>query len=205
VRTGSSGSAQIYAVPGLGLGGRNRTQDGGACRGGGCGLVILARSTRGWHSGVLCPRERADRNGLGSWRRDAEHLEAMYRVSREDCLLFQQRADRIAAHGAQLRAEARSSRFRAYWRSRRRIVRAAGYAWAAFGLYMAERQAEMAHYAWYLVSLVTGGSWLAAVFLLWRLGRDAKNSDGAGLEEGAEEIRRLLQLLPCQPSGPGNG
>jgi len=160
--------------------------------------LYLGGTAAGWLGNDL--RERVDQNGPGSWLRDAEHLETMYRVSREDCLLFQQRADRMAAHGKQLRAEAYASRFRAYWRSRRRIVRAAGYAWVAFGLYIAIRQAEMAHSAWYLASLVTGGSWLAAVFLVWRLERDTKNSDGAGLEEGAEEIRRLLQLLPCQPS-----
>lgn len=190
--------AAVGAVLGAGISGLfSRSPDAAFLIG--VALVLqlyLGGTAAGWLRNAL--RECADQNGPGSWRRDAKHLEGMYRISREDCLLFRQRADRIAAHGGQLRAEARASRFRPYWRSRRRIVRASGYAWAAFGLYIAIRQAEVTHSAWYLASLVTGGSWLAAIFLVWRLERNAKNSDGTELEEGAEEIRRLLQLLPCQ-------
>jgi hypothetical protein len=144
--------------------------------------------------------QRSGEFGPGCWQRDLEHLKGMYRISREDCLLFRRRADLIAAHGGQLRVEARRSRFRAYWRSRPRRVRVTGYAWIAVGVYVAVRQAWLAHSMWYLASTVTGGAWLAAAFIVWWLERNTKTRDGSELVEGASQICQQLELLPHQPS-----
>jgi hypothetical protein len=113
-----------------------------------------------------------------------------------DLLLFQRRAQLLTARGLRLRAEARRSRFGAYWRSRRRRVRLTGYAWIVAGIYLAAREAWLAHSAWYLASVPVGCAWLAAVRITWWLEKKAAEADGSDLLEGAEQIRWRLGLLP---------
>jgi len=81
-------------------------------------------------------------------------------------VLFRRRADLLSAHGEQLRAQARHSQFGAYWHARSRRVRVTGYAWIAAGAYMAVRGAWLAHSPWYLAGVITGGSWVAAAFIV---------------------------------------
>jgi hypothetical protein len=171
---------------------------------GGIGLFLIAVATvlpfyfGGMIAKDIRERRRDDAELIESkaWQRDVGYLKGLYRINREDCLLFQRRAERFASRGEQLRDEARRSQFRAYWRGRPRRVRFMGYLWIAIGAFVAVRVVSLTGAWWCLVSLPTGGAWLGRAWILWQVERKAKKTKGNGLADGASDIRWHLGLLP---------
>lgn len=133
---------------------------------------------------------------LDRQRRDVEHLKGVYRISRDECALLQRREGELRAAARRMRTEPQQSNFRSYWRGRKRWMRLAAYAWVLLAVYIAAKQAWLTHSAWYLVSAVTGVSWIAAAWVAWRLERKSVQADADSLAKSASVLRRHLEELP---------